>query len=150
MFAIKNIIIAINEHRTRAPHLFPPPPLVRDWDATKTITTCTVVMVHHPLSVHLLFICPEFNFDPHSVHTILPPIRTLQEGQYFAHELAKHKVTLQGADQGEGHAEDAEEQIGDGQIEQKNVRNCAHPLVLHQGQDDQRVSDDGQQEDDGV
>lgn len=71
----------------------------------------------------------------------------MQERQYLAHELAKDKVSLERAHQRKGHAEDAEEQVGDGQIQQEHIRYRAHPLVLHQRQDDERVPDHRQQED---
>lgn len=36
------------------------------------------------------------------------------------------------------------------QIEEVDVGNSAHPLVLHEGDDDKSVADDGQQEDGDV
>lgn len=74
----------------------------------------------------------------------------MRVGYEFAHEFTKHKVAEEGADEGEGHAEDAEQQVRHGQVEQEDVGDGAHALVLHQRQDHQRVAHHGQQEDEAV
>jgi len=81
-----------------------------------------------------------------AAHSLL----TLRVGDEFAHELAKHKVAEESADEGEWHAEDAEQQVGHCQVEQKDVGDGAHALVLHQSQDHERVAHHGQQEDEAV
>lgn len=76
--------------------------------------------------------------------------QTLQVGDELAHNVTEDKVAQDGTDEGEGHAEHAEQQVGDGQVQQEQVGDGPHTLVDYQGQYDQAVAEDGQQKDGGV
>lgn len=52
--------------------------------------------------------------------------------------------------QGGGHAEDAHQQVTDGQIEEEHVSDCAHLAVLHHDEAHQDVADHAHEEDEGV
>lgn len=71
----------------------------------------------------------------------------MQKRQQLAHCATKHKVAQQLTDQRERHAEHAEKDVRDGQVEQKQIGDGAHPSILHQRQDDECVAGDGQQQD---
>lgn len=67
----------------------------------------------------------------------------MKVGDELAHNVTEDKVTQDGTDEGEGHAEHAEEQVGDGEVQQEQIGDGAHTLVDYQSQDDQAVAEDG-------
>ena len=75
---------------------------------------------------------------------------TLEERDHLAEDGSEDEVSQQGADQGERHAENAQRQVGDGQVEQEQVGDGAHRRILHQRQDDQHVSRYAQHKDDAA
>jgi len=74
----------------------------------------------------------------------------LKEGDQPAKDIAKDEISEQLADERERHAENAQQEVGNGQIEQKHVGDGPHPGVLQDGQDHQDVARDAQQENDAV
>jgi len=75
------------------------------------------------------------------------PTLTLCKLDELAEQLAEDEVPQQGSDQGHRHAEHAEQDVRDGQVEQKNVGNGAHATVLDQGEHHQQVPNHGAQQD---
>lgn len=57
---------------------------------------------------------------------------TLQEGYQLAHNIPEDKVPQNTPHQSERHTEHSEQKVRDGQIEQKDVGDGAHALVLDQ------------------
>ena len=55
---------------------------------------------------------------------------TLKERDQLAKDFAKDEISQQLAYECEWHAEYAQQQVGDGQIEQKHVGDGPHPRVL--------------------
>lgn len=75
---------------------------------------------------------------------------TLKEGDESAEDIAKDEISEQLADERERHAENAQQEIGNGQIEQKHVGDGPHPGVLQDSQDHQDVARDAKQENDAI
>lgn len=86
----------------------------------------------------------------HTMETINSPPLTLCERYELAEELAEDEVAQQGAHQGDGHAEHAQEDVRDGQVEQKDVGDGAHAAILDEGQHHQQVAHDGAEQNDAV
>jgi hypothetical protein len=61
-----------------------------------------------------------------------PVIRTLQIRQQLTHQLAENEVSQERADEREWHAEDAQKQIRDGEVEQEQIGYRSHPPALDQ------------------
>ncbi len=77
-------------------------------------------------------------------------ILTLKEGDESAEDIAKDEISEQLADERERHAENAQQEVGNGQVEQKHVGDGPHPSVLQDGQDHQDVARDAQQKNDAA
>lgn len=68
----------------------------------------------------------------------------------MTHKSAKDEASQEDANESGGHAEDTEQEITDGQIEQENVGHRAHGTVQCERDDDQQIAHYGQHEDDAV
>lgn len=75
---------------------------------------------------------------------------TLKEGDEPAKDVAEDEISEQLTDESERHAENAQQEIGNGQIEQKHVGDGPHPGVLQDSQDHQDVARDAKQENDAI
>ena len=75
---------------------------------------------------------------------------TLKEGDEPAKDVAEDEISEQLTDESERHAENAQQEIGNGQIEQKHVGDGPHPAVLQDSQDHQDVARVAQQENDAA
>ncbi len=69
---------------------------------------------------------------------------------HFAHAGAEDEVPHEVWDECEGHAEDTQRQITDGQRQQEQVRDRPHAPVPHQNRDDQAVSYEAQEKDEHI
>lgn len=74
----------------------------------------------------------------------------MRELKELAQELPEDKVTQQGAHQGHWHAEHAQQHVRDGQIEEENIGDGAHPTILNQSGYNQEVAQDGEEQDESV
>lgn len=75
---------------------------------------------------------------------------TLCERNELAEELAKDEVAQQSPHQRDGHAEHAQQNVRDGQVEQEDIGDGAHATILNEGQHHQQVAHDGAEEYDAV
>ncbi len=69
---------------------------------------------------------------------------TLHVSYEHTHRSTEYKILQERRYESERHAEHGEQQVADAQIEKEHVRDGAHPSVLNQSDDHQRISDDGQ------
>lgn len=77
-------------------------------------------------------------------------IHTHEVGDGLAHSGAEDEVLEQVGDEVEGHTEDSQHEVTDGQREQKAVGDGSHALVEHQHSDDEQVPKHTQEEDESV
>lgn len=66
---------------------------------------------------------------------------------HFAHAAAEDEVLHEVGDECEGHAEDTQHQITDGQRQQEQIGDRPHASVPHQNSDDEAVPYEAQEED---
>jgi len=71
---------------------------------------------------------------------------TLKIGNEFTEDRTKYEILEDGSSEREGHAEHAYQEVSNGQVKEKQICDCSHPLVLYEGQNNQDVPHDGQQE----
>lgn len=58
----------------------------------------------------------------------------------MAHETAKDEASQENADQGGGHAKDAQQKVANGQIEQEDVSHWTHWTVQGERDDHQQIA----------
>lgn len=80
--------------------------------------------------------------------SLIPKVRlTLGELDELAEDLSEDEVPEQRAHQGHRHAEDAQQDVRDGQVEEEDVGDGAHATVLDQGEHHQQIAHDGAEQD---